>query len=140
MLGLGTGSPPVFLWGPPGSGKTHLMRALARHWQQAGAQVGWYDADTPSRGSCPPIRACCCSTTPSASIRASSMRPSRSSSRRRRSDWRSSRPAPRRRWTWTCARTCARGWAGARPSRCSRCPSPRCAPCCAARPTAAASR
>jgi len=39
--------PPVFLWGPPGSGKTHVLRALAHAWQEAGAQVGWYDAETP---------------------------------------------------------------------------------------------
>jgi DnaA-homolog protein len=47
LLGLGAGAPPVFLWGGPGSGKTHALRALAQRWQAAGAQVGWYDADTP---------------------------------------------------------------------------------------------
>lgn len=47
LLGLSAGAPPVFLWGPPGSGKTHVLRALAQRWQAAGAQVGWYDADTP---------------------------------------------------------------------------------------------
>lgn len=44
---LQPGSPPVFLWGPPGCGKTHALKALAQRWQLAGAQVGWYDADTP---------------------------------------------------------------------------------------------
>lgn len=44
---LRTGAPPVFLWGPKGSGKTHLLRALAMDWQQRGGQVGWYDLDTP---------------------------------------------------------------------------------------------
>ena len=47
LLALGAGAPPVFLWGPPGCGKTHALRALAQRWQAAGAQVGWYDADTP---------------------------------------------------------------------------------------------
>ena len=46
LLSLGAGAPPVFLWGGPGSGKTHALRALAQRWQAAGAQVGWYDADT----------------------------------------------------------------------------------------------
>lgn len=36
----------MFLWGAPGSGKTHVLRALAQRWQDAGTQVGWYDADT----------------------------------------------------------------------------------------------
>ncbi|WP_308194075.1 DnaA regulatory inactivator Hda [Pelomonas sp. CA6] len=40
-------APPVFVWGGPGSGKTHLLRALAERWQSGGAQVGWYDAQTP---------------------------------------------------------------------------------------------
>ncbi len=43
---LKIGAPPVFLWGAAGSGKTHALRALAHEWQQGGAQVGWYDADT----------------------------------------------------------------------------------------------
>lgn len=47
LQGMAAGDPPVFLWGPPGSGKTHALRALAQTWQAAGAQVGWYDAATP---------------------------------------------------------------------------------------------
>ena len=35
---------PVYLWGPPGSGKSHLLRALAARLQAAGLQVGWFDA------------------------------------------------------------------------------------------------
>ncbi|MET0519322.1 MAG: DnaA regulatory inactivator Hda [Burkholderiaceae bacterium] len=46
LQSLNLGAPPVFLWGAPGSGKTHVLRALAQAWQAAGAQVGWYDADT----------------------------------------------------------------------------------------------
>lgn len=35
---------PVYLWGPAGSGKTHLLRALAHQQQQLGQRVGWFDA------------------------------------------------------------------------------------------------
>jgi DnaA family protein len=35
---------PVYLWGPAGSGKTHLLRALAHACEQAGQRVGWFDA------------------------------------------------------------------------------------------------
>ena len=35
---------PVYLWGPAGSGKTHLLRALAHRLQQQGQRVGWFDA------------------------------------------------------------------------------------------------
>jgi DnaA family protein len=35
---------PVYLWGPPGSGKTHLLRALAGSSQALGHRVGWFDA------------------------------------------------------------------------------------------------
>jgi len=39
---------PVYLWGPTGCGKTHLLRALAFAAQQAGQRVGWFEAgDTP---------------------------------------------------------------------------------------------
>jgi DnaA family protein len=37
---------PVYLWGPPGSGKTHLLRALAHACQQQGLQAGWLPAET----------------------------------------------------------------------------------------------
>ncbi len=35
---------PVYLWGPTGSGKTHLLRALAARCQSQGQRVGWFDA------------------------------------------------------------------------------------------------
>jgi DnaA-homolog protein len=37
-------SAPVYLWGPAGSGKTHLLRALAARCQAAGRLVGWFNA------------------------------------------------------------------------------------------------
>ena len=44
LRSTGHGSPPLYLWGPPGSGKTHLLHALAEQWHRAGEQVGWFDA------------------------------------------------------------------------------------------------
>lgn len=38
---------PVYLWGPAGSGKTHLLQALAAQRHTRGEQVGWFDAGTP---------------------------------------------------------------------------------------------
>ena len=35
---------PLYLWGPEGSGKTHLLKAVATQCQAAGAAVGWFDA------------------------------------------------------------------------------------------------
>ncbi len=35
---------PVYLWGPAGSGKSHLLRALAGRCLAAGQQIGWFDA------------------------------------------------------------------------------------------------
>jgi DnaA family protein len=34
---------PVYLWGPKGSGKTHLLKALAQSSQAAGRPAGWWD-------------------------------------------------------------------------------------------------
>jgi DnaA family protein len=44
LKGLQDVAAPVYLWGPAGSGKTHLMRALAAQRQAAGERVGWFDA------------------------------------------------------------------------------------------------
>ena len=35
---------PTYLWGEPGSGKTHLLKAAVAVLQQQGARVGWLDA------------------------------------------------------------------------------------------------
>jgi len=43
---LGPSSAPTYLWGPTGSGKTHLLGALARMWQEHGARVGWFSPAT----------------------------------------------------------------------------------------------
>ncbi|HEX6018142.1 MAG TPA: DnaA regulatory inactivator Hda [Burkholderiaceae bacterium] len=40
------GATPAFLWGPAGSGKTHLLHALAHQRQQRGERIGWFDAST----------------------------------------------------------------------------------------------
>ena len=35
---------PTYLWGEPGSGKTHLLKAAAGALQQQGSRIGWLDA------------------------------------------------------------------------------------------------
>ena len=35
---------PIYLWGPAGSGKTHLLRAVAQALAERGDTVGWLDA------------------------------------------------------------------------------------------------
>ncbi len=45
LRSLQPGSPPLYLWGPRGSGKTHLLRALAADWRRNGRSVAWFDAD-----------------------------------------------------------------------------------------------
>lgn len=37
-------SPPIFLYGPSGAGKTHLLSALAHQVQRQGGRTGWFDA------------------------------------------------------------------------------------------------
>lgn len=41
-------APPLYLWGPRGSGKTHLLRALAARVTETGGLVGWFDASDPT--------------------------------------------------------------------------------------------
>jgi DnaA-homolog protein len=48
LQALGPASAPVYLWGPSGSGKTHLLQALVLHYQQQGAQAGWFNAEDPA--------------------------------------------------------------------------------------------
>ena len=43
---LAPGAAPLYLWGPPGSGKTHLLRALADRVAAAGVRVAHLDADS----------------------------------------------------------------------------------------------
>jgi DnaA family protein len=39
-------SKPAYLWGPTGSGKTHLLSAVAAAWKARGARVGWFSPAT----------------------------------------------------------------------------------------------
>lgn len=39
---------PVYLWGAPGVGKTHLLQALASQVQQQGGRVSWFSASEPT--------------------------------------------------------------------------------------------
>ena len=39
---VGTGSAPVYLWGPQGCGKTHLLKALGLERQEQGENIGWF--------------------------------------------------------------------------------------------------
>ncbi len=42
---VATRSPvPTYLWGPPASGKTHLLKAVREALREQGATVGWLDA------------------------------------------------------------------------------------------------
>ena len=41
---LTAGRAPIYLWGPTGCGKTHLLHALVQQQQRRGARVGWFGA------------------------------------------------------------------------------------------------
>jgi len=45
---LAPGAPPVYLWGPPGSGKSHLLHAVVERAQQQGASIAWFEAAVPA--------------------------------------------------------------------------------------------
>jgi DnaA family protein len=44
---LDPASAPVYLWGPPGSGKTHLLQALAHRFHDDGVRTASFDAAAP---------------------------------------------------------------------------------------------
>jgi DnaA family protein len=47
LLALGAHAAPVYLWGPPGSGKTHLLQATAARWQAHGGRAVSFSARQP---------------------------------------------------------------------------------------------
>ena len=47
LLALAPGAPPVYLWGPAGSGKTHLLHAVVERAAEQGQQAAWFAAATP---------------------------------------------------------------------------------------------
>ena len=48
LRSLGAQSAPLYLWGASGSGKTHLLRATAQHFDDRGLRTGWFTpADAP---------------------------------------------------------------------------------------------
>jgi len=46
MAGRTRSPVPTYMWGDNGSGKTHLLRAVANHIRNQGARVGWMDKTT----------------------------------------------------------------------------------------------
>ncbi len=48
LRALDVGAPTVYLWGPPGSGKTHLLRAIVHASKVQGERVGSFGADQPA--------------------------------------------------------------------------------------------
>jgi DnaA family protein len=48
LQALSVPAAPVYLWGPPGTGKSHLLRALVHQRQAAGEQAGSFDAADPA--------------------------------------------------------------------------------------------
>lgn len=45
QAGVANRSPvPTYLWGPSGSGKSHLLKAVREALREQGARVGWLDA------------------------------------------------------------------------------------------------
>jgi DnaA family protein len=47
LQALAPGAPPVYLWGPAGSGKTHLLHAVVDTVSRHGQQAAWFSAATP---------------------------------------------------------------------------------------------
>lgn len=45
LMAIDTGSPPVYLWGAPGSGKSHLLQALVHRFHAQGLRTASFAAD-----------------------------------------------------------------------------------------------
>lgn len=54
LQGLQPGDAPTLIWGPPGSGKTHLLHALAHAVREQGGVVAAFDAGTRTPWQLPP--------------------------------------------------------------------------------------
>ena len=48
LVALAPGAPPVYLWGPAGSGKSHLLHAVVERAQQQGESTAWFEAAVPA--------------------------------------------------------------------------------------------
>jgi DnaA family protein len=46
LQALRVGAPPVYLWGPAGSGKTHLLQAVVQAAQERGESAAWFGAES----------------------------------------------------------------------------------------------
>ena len=47
LRALGAPAAPVYLWGGSGSGKTHLLQAVVRQFEEQGALASWFDPAQP---------------------------------------------------------------------------------------------
>ncbi|MEO8080695.1 MAG: DnaA regulatory inactivator Hda [Caldimonas sp.] len=48
LVGLEPGAPPGYLWGPPGSGKSHLLNAVIRRARDLGQRAAYFAAARPA--------------------------------------------------------------------------------------------
>ncbi|MEO7114493.1 MAG: DnaA regulatory inactivator Hda [Caldimonas sp.] len=56
LLALAPGAPPVYLWGPEGSGKTHLLHAVVDRATRQGRHVAWFCSTSPTPWNAPEER------------------------------------------------------------------------------------
>lgn len=133
---------PTYLWGEPGSGKTHLLQAVRQALREQGSSVGWLD---PTVGEPPDF------DERWAAVVMDDVHLYDTAQQATAFNWFVNAISPAsgsQRWvlaagdlpppTCRCATTCAAVWAGAMCSSCNCWARPSAAPCCARRPTRAA--
>ena len=132
-------SAPVYLWGPPGSGKSHLLRALVHQRHAVGERAGSFDADDPAPWQLQPgwtlVVVDRCDQLDAERQQAAFALFVQATDAG--VQWAAAGRVPP--VDLACATTCARAWPGAMCSRCRPAARTRPAPRCAARPTGAAS-